>query len=128
MQISSRKLAKVLFVSLLSGTTPEKLAKGFEKYLQTNHLEGLVPKILEYLEIELKNHENKNVLLIQTSHEIASTVIKTIEEFAGKDTAHRTNVEIEESLIGGFKAFYKGRVYDGSVKNYLQELREALAK
>lgn len=128
MVISSKKLAKALFASLLSGTAPEKLAKSFEKYLQTNHLEGLAPKVLEYLESELKDHENKNALLIKTSHEIAPGTVKTIEKYIGKDESDKTNIETEKSLIGGFKAFYKGRVYDGSVKNYLQELRETLAK
>jgi F0F1-type ATP synthase delta subunit len=128
MVISSKKLAKALFVSLLSGTAPTDLAKSFDKYLEMNHLRGLRPKVLEHLELELKDYENKNALLIKTSHEISPGIVKTIEKFTGKDEKDRTNLEIEESLIGGFKAFYRGRVYDGSVKNYLQELREALAK
>ena len=121
-------MAKALFASLIAGESPDKLAKSFEKYLADNHLTGLAPKVLENLETELTNYENRNSLLIKTSHEIPAGTIKTIEKFVEKDEKDRTRVETEESLIGGFKALYKGRVYDGSVKNYLQELREALAK
>ncbi len=126
MQATSKNLAKALLRSLEAGKSPEDLANGLETYLQKNHLEGLRPKILENLALELRDHERKSSVSLKISHEIKKEAIKKIETLVKKDEKDKTLVSIDPELIGGFRAIYKGVLYDGSVKNYLKELRKVL--
>lgn len=114
--------------SLIDGSDPSVLSKSFMVYLEKNHLTSLLPNILTNLDRELDSHEKKRTVKIEVSHETSATLIKEIENFIKKDPSHKSNVKVESELIGGFKAEYKGRVFDGSVSNYLKELRATLIK
>ena len=114
--------------SLIDGSDPSVLSKSFMVYLEKNHLTSLLPNILTNLDRELDSHEKKRTAKIEVSHETSATLIKEIENFIKKDPSHKSNVNVESELIGGFKAEYKGRVFDGSVSNYLKELRATLIK
>ena len=128
MQVSSKNLARFLMRSLEDGVSPDKLSKDFQKYLNQNHLLGLLPKILENLDRELRLHENETSARIKVSHDVGASSVKLIEKLLNKSPEDKTKVVVDESLIGGFRAEYRGRVYDGSIKNYLRELRAALVK
>lgn len=128
MQATSKNIAKALMQSLSDGTDPEKLAKSFEKYLSENHLLGLVPNIIANLEREQMKVEKGKTADIRTSHELAGSIVKDIEKRIRKESGDATKVTVDPELIGGFKAVYKGKVFDASVRNYLKELREELVK
>lgn len=128
MQATSKDIAKALMESLSEGKDPSKLAKSFEKYLSDNHLMGLVPNIIANLEREQEKKEKGKTAEIKTSHEIATSIIKDIEKRIGKESGDETKILVDPDLIGGFKAVYKGKVFDASVRNYLKELREELVK
>ena len=128
MQVTSKQLAKSLMQSLIDGSDPSVLSKSFMVYLEKNHLTSLLPNILTNLDRELDSHEKKRTAKIEVSHETSATLIKEIENFIKKDPSHKSSVKVESELIGGFKAEYKGRVFDGSVSNYLKELRATLIK
>jgi F0F1-type ATP synthase delta subunit len=127
MQVSSKQLAHYLVKSLERGGSASKLAKNFESYLLANHLQGLLPNIIANLVREQEALKQKRTLLIETSHEIKEKTVGQIEAFIGKLSEDLTETKVDESLIGGFRATYKGRMYDGSVKHYLETLRETLA-
>lgn len=128
MQVSSKQLAKYLIETLKQGVNPKELSENFENFLKKNHLETLLPNIVENLLKEKENLEAKNSLHITTSHEMKEKMIKGIEDFVGKEESDKTKVSVDESLIGGFEAVYKGKIYESSVKNYLKQLRESFAK
>lgn len=128
MQATSKNIAKALMESLSEGKDPGKLAKSFEKYLSDNHLMGLAPNIIANLEREQAKVEKGKTADIRTSHELEASIVKDIEKRIGKESEDMTKITIDPDLISGFKAVYKGKVFDASVRNYLKELREALVK
>lgn len=128
MAVTSKQLARALISSVKDGTSAKTLVKNFETFIDNNNLKALVPNVVKNLERQSLEIENENTALIRVSHKIKDTTLRLIEKFIDKDKADPVKVEIDESLIGGFKANYKGKVFDGSVKNYLKELEFNLMK
>lgn len=126
MQTSSRNIAKALVQSLRDGADPSKLAKSFSKYLEENHMQGLAPNILRNLDREVADLEKKTTVDIRVSHEISASLLKEIEKKVGKKPEDKSTILVDKDLIGGFRAVYQGKVFDGSIKNYLKELRSTL--
>jgi F0F1-type ATP synthase delta subunit len=128
MAISSKKIANALISSIRGGSNIEDLSKSFKNFMEINHLSPLLPSVLKNLERELSEIQNKKTAIIKTSHSVKEASIKSIEEFIKKENNDPVRLEVDESLIGGFQATYKGTIYDGSVKNYLKDLRVNLMK
>ncbi len=126
MQASSKHIAKALMKSLETGSDPSKLSKSFEAYAKRNHMIGLLPNIISSLERELKEVMKKKSADIRVSHEMNSKVIGSIEKRVGVESGDVSVVSVDPELIGGFRAVYKGKVVDGSIRNYLKELRAQL--
>lgn len=126
MRISSQKFAKALIAGLIEGEQPAQLAAHFKEYLSKNHLMGLIPNIVSHLDKELRSLVAHTKADIIVSHTISPATQRLIEELIGKKQHDAATVSIDPSLIGGFRATYRGRLIDGSVKNYLKELRATL--
>ncbi len=126
MTVSSQKLAQALIASLVAGEQASKLATNFQNYLTKNHLIGLLPNIVSHLDKEVHALATKSEASIDVSHDISASTQKLIEKLVGKDAHDTSVVRVDSSLIGGFRATYRGRLFDGSVKHYLQTLRAAL--
>lgn len=120
MSITSKRLAKALISSLKTDA--------FEEFVERNHLGALMPNVVKNLERMSAEIKSENTALILVSHEISEPYVKLIEKLIEKEKSHPVKIEIDESLIGGFKAYYQGQVFDGSVKNYLKELKLNLMK
>lgn len=128
MAITSKKIAKALISSMQDGVDVPRLLQGFNNFMTNNHLLPLVPNVMANLKKESILIENRKTALIKVSHSVGDKTIKEIEAFIKKDNTSPVKLEIDESLVGGFQAIYKGTVYDGSIKNYLKELRVNLMK
>ncbi len=89
-------------------------------------MQGLAPNILRNLDREVSDLEKKTTVDIRVSHEISASLLKDIEKKIGKKTEDKSMITVDKDLIGGFRAVYQGKVYDGSIKNYLKELRATL--
>lgn len=126
MQASSKHIAKALIRSLEAGNDPAKLSKSFESYSKRNHLAGLVPNIVLQLEREMKEIVKKKSANITVSHEMSIKTLASIEKHIGLIEGDASVVSINSELIGGFRAAYKGKVFDGSLRNYLKELHATL--
>ncbi len=128
MLVASKQLANALISSLEEGAEVEPLIKNFKAFVTKNRLTALVPNVIKNLERMSVEVDRKNTALIRVSHETKDATIKLIEKFIDKQKSDQSKVEVDESLIGGFRVNYRGRVFDGSVKNYLKELRANLMK
>lgn len=128
MNISSKQIASALMRSLEDGADIKTLASSFEEFVKENHLEALIPNIVKNIDAELKSSQKKRTIDITTSHDVKDATIQSILKFVGGGGEDPIETSIDETLIGGFRAEYKGKVFDGSVKNYLKELKEALLK
>lgn len=128
MTVSSTKIAKALLESLQDGTSPSDLAKKLEVYLADNHITGLVPKILSALDREAQTISSQSAAHISVSHDVSSATRTLIEKRIRKDERDKTVLSVVPDLIGGFRAVYRGKLFDGSLKNYVRELQAELSK
>lgn len=128
MNITSQNLAKALIVSLQGKMEPDKLSVRFQKFIEKNHLIGIVPKVVEKLDQELRLIESAASAKIEISHDISAKTKDLIEQLIRKDSKDKSVIEVNPELVGGFRAIYRGNVYDASIKNYLNELRRELTK
>lgn len=126
MKISSQKLAKALIASLAEGKQPARLATDFKEYLHKNHLTGLIPHVVNHLGREVRLLDARTKAHIVVSHDMPQATHQLIERLIGKKESDASAVTIDPSLIGGFRAMYRGKLFDGSVRHYLQTLRAAL--
>ena len=127
--ITSKQLAKALISSVRDNPeSHEKTLKNFEKFLEKNHLVELLPNIIKSLEDEQKRIDRQDSLEITTSHKVSKETIKIIEDFVQKNSKSKTHVLEDDRLIGGFVAKYKGMVYDGSIRNHINQLKAILIK
>lgn len=128
MALSSKKIARALISSMQDGVDTQKLLENFNNFMDSNHLVPLIPNVMANIQRELHSIESKKTAKVKVSHSISEKTLKEIETFIKKENSDPVKIDIDESLIGGFQATYKGMVYDGSVKNYLKELRVNLMK
>lgn len=127
--VTSKQLAKALISSVLENPKKQdEILKNFETFLEKNHLVELLPNIVKSLEDEINRFDRLDSLEITTSHKVSKETIKIIEDFVKKNSASKTRVIEDDRLIGGFVAKYGGMVYDGSVRNHINQLKAILIK
>lgn len=121
----SRDIAES-YVSLVSmGNDAEKVATAVVKFLKENNLQALERKVLEHVssieETERAYNSVQMTFAKESTDKYAKDIAKTV---TGDDVEIRT--ETDDSLIGGFKARYKGREWDASIEGVLERLRAKL--
>lgn len=124
--MKSVDIAKAL-ITLLERNIPEdQVMIGFEKFIQKNHLQGLVSNIIWYMEYFYKESEKNKSLEIITAHEISKDVIESISNFIQVENNPPVKNKINKEIIGGFIAYYSGKEYDASIKKQLSRLKQAI--
>lgn len=128
MNLSSKKIADAVYIRLTAGEGFDMVIKDLEDFLNKNHLSQLKESILYFVDRKLKEENDKNTAKIKVSHDFDHGTVDKISSLIKKQDSHRVDVEVDESLIGGFSALYRGVNYELSIKRYLQDLREQLVK
>lgn len=129
--MKTKKLVKI-WARTLTALSEEKTEKEFEKnierlrvLLKAKKKEYILPKILEKV---LKALEKKNKIELVLAREFDSggqkKIKEKLEELFGEGKEIET--KINEAIIGGFLAKTENHLIDGSIKNYLDELKQAV--
>ena len=127
--ISSKNLADAIYnISLDHTQSDTVLIDAILSYVKKYKLESLLPKTLIYLEDKVNKDLDWNTLSILSKTEINKEVSGSIAQKIKAEEAKKINIRLDENLIGGFMATYKGIIYDASIKNQLQLLRNSLTK
>ena len=123
--MKSRYLAKALMAMEKESNLNTAVAK-FMNFLQKNNLIYFLPQILVYLQQESLKQKNQNTVKISASFKIQDILEVKIKKLTGADSKVKTDFLLDKDLIGGFKAEYDDIIYDGSLKNQLNKLKEKL--
>ena len=123
--MKSRYLAKALMAMEKESNLNTAVAK-FMNFLQKNNLIYFLPQILVYLQQESPKPKNQNTVKISASFKIQDILEVKIKKLTGADSKVKTDFLLDKDLIGGFKAEYDDIIYDGSLKNQLNKLKEKL--
>ncbi|MCI5050934.1 MAG: F0F1 ATP synthase subunit delta [Candidatus Pacebacteria bacterium] len=124
--VHSRTLAKVA-LEMVQKPNAEESIEAFLTYLKNNNLIGLLPQVLDHIDRITARQSESDVLQIRSKYELNNTDVSYIKKVTGAEDAKVTQ-HIDESVIGGFSASYAGYLYDGSLENQVNRLRNMLIK
>lgn len=126
MKYSAKKLAQALAKAI--SARPDEGKKAMDAFLslcREKRLLFLLPGVIRHLSRYGREEEESNTLNIRSagklSPETAEKIRQAVGFFEGKEEERQ-----DESVIGGFVAEYKNRVFDCSVKNNLHLLKNKL--
>jgi len=121
--ISSRSLAKSLYKELRTSSSPEQVFDAvIEKMKKDNPY--IIERTLGYLIRLFEKEQKHNSLSIRFGIDPDTESIERVQKYV--KSIEKPEIHIDDTLIGGFIAEHKGVVYDGSVRGYIQKLRNQL--
>jgi F0F1-type ATP synthase delta subunit len=127
--ISSKNLASAIYeISLDSDKSEKEITEAVLSYIKGYKLESILPKVIMRLEDKHKKDLSWNTLIVESSFGVDDYTIDQIKSRLEAKEAKRIVQKVEKNLIGGFVATYKGVIYDASLRNKLQLLRNTLTK
>ena len=88
--------------------------------LSAYHLLPLLPNILKAVKQSHSDSLTSSTILIETPYEMSPTSVAHIKRIIGNDLAEH-EVTINKHLLAGFKARFKGRLYDGSAERIIKQ-------
>jgi F0F1-type ATP synthase delta subunit len=109
----SRKIAKTIVEHAIK-------VEHLETVLREYNLVSLLPAIKDEVE-KLYSHASDSVVQIESPFDLSLESIATIKRIVGNDLAE-ANVSINKDILSGFKALFKGRLYDGSGERIIKQL------
>ena len=124
--IKSKYIAKIIFEMLETGKNPEVVAKLVRNFLHENNLVLQLPNIIYHLDLISKSKNQNKTILINSSHILNPGMIKLLKQLTKAENKVAVESKLCPELIGGFIVKYKGYIYDGSIKNQINQLRKVL--
>ena len=126
--IKSKTLARKLLKETDRGTDPKHLIKALmegpsARAFDTRFLENLI----YHLHAGTERRERDGSLVIATARSVDQSIVEHIRKFTGAPADAPIAAKVDDSLIGGFTAQYKGTRYDASVKSQLVALERKLS-
>ena len=121
---------KNVLESLIAKTRPTKTTANFLRVLQRNHRLADLPVVNERFNAVLEVRAGLVTAEVTTAQPLAAaqqTALQTrLQEMTGKRV--NLNFKIDPEIIGGVVTRIGSTVYDGSVKNQLQHLKEQMIR
>ncbi|MFZ2151661.1 MAG: F0F1 ATP synthase subunit delta [Minisyncoccia bacterium] len=103
----------------------KKAVSALTSFLTRSHLTHLLPAIVLLLKKKAVEEGKQDTISITSATTLSEKVIDRISDLAHKNVGTipaSVNMVVDKSLVGGFVAVYKGKVFDGSVKTMLSSL------
>jgi F0F1-type ATP synthase delta subunit len=121
--IKSKELARVLY-ELAREDTPDLWEK-FSGFIKAKNLASQMPSVLYHFEKIVEAESEKRGVKIEVPHEVSGSTIQDIKEFLKAENLEET-IEINKSLLAGFRARKAGVLHDFSFATALGKLKEQI--
>lgn len=121
---SARQLTEAL-TSMSQKHGDKKAVTALHSFLTRSHLEHLFPTILSILKTKSIQENKEDTIFITGATPLKENSIDRIADLAHKEVGTipaSVSTTVDKSLVGGFVAVYKGKVFDGSVATILNSL------
>jgi len=122
--VSSKTLAETVML-IADGDTKGAAVAKFMTYLKEKNLLGLLPQILRHVERLSQNTAAADTLHVYTPYSLNKSDMAALVKIADAKGAI-TEEHIDESLVGGFSATYKGYIYNGSLSHQVDRFTQTL--
>lgn len=103
----------------------EKTVASLTTFLTRSHLTHLLPAILLILKKRAVQESKQDTITITSATNLSENTLDRITDLAHKEVGSiptSVGMIVDKSLVGGFVAVYKGKVFDGSVATMLTSL------
>ncbi len=120
---------KVLKEILKKEKIQELTRKFIQVLLEKNRILGIgeIAQVYGDLYDEIENRVRARVVAAAAlDKKEEKRIQKALSKLSGKNVV--LQIEIDESLLGGVVAYIGSQVYDGSLKNQLQQIKESLSR
>jgi len=118
-----KSIFKKLFANLLGGT----VNKFFEIMIRKGR-ENVLPEILTSFEEQYKNYKKISTVVLKTAVPLSDETVTEIKRRLLASNSTKVNldlqVDIDSSLIGGFKLQFEGKEYDSSLAYKLEQMKK----
>lgn len=115
-------IARSMKSQIEKGVQIETVLAKTEEVLKENKQHLFFVPALQYLSGLLKRDQNFDTLVIQSPFDLEAVQIDQItSKITGKVDARITTL-VNKSLLAGFRATYRGKIYDGSARQYITKL------
>lgn len=123
--VPTREQITSALMSLSEKHGNEKAVGALTAFLKKSHLLPLMPAVLGLLKKKAGEEGKRDTLVITSATDLQENVVDRISDLAHKDLGTipgSVHLTVDKSLVGGFVAVYKGKVFDGSVETMLTSL------
>lgn len=123
---NSKHIASAILSEINEGTPMEVIEKNLLRYLKDLKIESELKEIVRHLEHLLMEKKKWEEVTIETAHPTSKKLLEEIRSSINAPATADIEPKINEDLIGGFVATYKGTRFDTSLKTKLNKLEEEL--
>ncbi len=123
--VPTREQITSALVSLSEKHGSEKATDALTAFLKKSHLLPLMPAVLGFLKKKAEEEGKRDTLAITSATNLSENIVDRISDLAHRDLGTipgSVSLMVDKSLVGGFVAVYKGKVFDGSVETMLTSL------
>ncbi len=123
--IRSKELAKSIYEISKKEKLPASFFEALISELENRGLSYLLPSLEKRLRFYVDRDKNLSKLKVSFAKEPSKSSIENVQKFVGV-TKDEVETDIDEGLLGGFIAEYDGKIYDGSLKRWIANLKKEL--
>jgi F0F1-type ATP synthase delta subunit len=120
--IRSKQLASVLQLMLRQTKDVRSAVDRFVSYCEKRKLTHLLPMVVKHMEYFEEKEKQRNTVIITSKHPLSETELKKIIAVSGSPKDARVYTNLDDKILGGFKAQYDYRMYDASVRTAISKL------
>ncbi len=118
-------LAKSLYI-LGKKEEGDKVVSSFLDYIKKRHLEKNLPKIVSHLKNILEKDNKANDINISSAFKLSENEENKLKNIVGSPKDKKVLNIVDSNLLGGGVVGHKGYIYDFSIRNKLDKLKESL--
>jgi len=122
MSINSRQLARALSETLQAHPKKaEKVLEAFMIFCREKHLGNLIPRVARILIGAQQKKSADSKIFVKAHSARSANLVSQVRHLVDAPSQAEVSLEEDSSLLGGFVAFYQGKLYDASVKSQLKK-------
>jgi len=121
----SKKFADA-FLRLSRSHKGEHAVDKLIEYIKKKGLESLFPQIKRYITKQAETLKQSDTLFIRSKFPLEESGVNEIKKIVQAPADVDIKSVIDDTIIGGFSATYRGNIYDGSLRSQISQLEERL--
>lgn len=95
-------------------------------YIKKRHMENILPRILFQLKNIDSRERKRHTAHVISAFDLEGKNLDKIKSLTSVSRSENVDLSLDKKYLGGFVVNYGGRIYDFSLKNRLNKLKESL--